>query len=173
MSSSAPKKGQSKGAWVGNNVGAENIEALRHHRVLPSTDLVAARVPGAEAAPTPGEGEAVVFVEHLYHGFGLLASDFFSCFLSFSGPQPHHLAPNVVLQLAAFVVLCEGFMRIEPRLDLWCKLFFFRQQSMPTDKSVPADKSGMKKMTPCGATLVHQWTTSGFPQLPLQDSIKK
>lgn len=101
---------------------------------------MAARVPGAEAAPTPEKGEVVVFEEHFYRGFGLPASNF-SRFLTSFGLQPHHLAPNAVLQLAAFVVLCEGFIGIEPRLDLWRKLFSFKQQSVATDKSALADKS--------------------------------
>ena len=127
MSSSAPGKGQSRGAWVGIEFSTEHIEALRHRRVLPPANPVAARVPGAKAAPTPGDGEVVVFVEHFYRDFGIQASDFFSRFLTFFGLQPHHLAPNAVFQLAAFVVLCEGLTGIEPRLDLWCKLFFFKQ----------------------------------------------
>ncbi|KAE8770067.1 hypothetical protein D1007_58256 [Hordeum vulgare] len=165
MSSSSPKKGQSRGAWVDIEVSAEHIEALRHRRVLPPADLVAARVPGAEAAPTPRKGEVVVFEEHFYRGFGLPASDFFSRFLTFFGLQPHHLAPNAVLQLAAFVVVCEGFIGIEPRLDLWRNIFFFKQQPVATDKSAPADKSGTKQMSPCDAALVHHRTMSGFPQL--------
>ncbi|KAE8775309.1 hypothetical protein D1007_52179 [Hordeum vulgare] len=112
-------------------------------------------------------------MEHFYHGYGLSASDFFSRFLTFFCLQPHHLAPNAVLQLAASVVLCQGFMGIEPHLDLCHKLFFFKQQSVATDKSASADNSRTKKMTPYGAALVHHRTTYGFPQLPLQDSIKK
>ncbi|KAE8802461.1 hypothetical protein D1007_21777 [Hordeum vulgare] len=157
MSSSAPKKGQFRGAWVGSKVSAEHIEALRHRRMLPPADLVAALVPGAEAAPTPEKGEVVVFEEHFYRGFRLPASDFFSRFLTFFGLQPHHLALNAVLQLAAFVVLCEGFIGIESRLDLWLKLFFFKQQFVTTDKSAPADQLGPKPMTPCGP----RWCTTG------------
>ena len=60
----------------------------------------------------------MVFNEHFYRGFGLLASAFFSEWLRFFGLQPHHLAPNAILQLSAFVVLCEGFVGIEPCVDL-------------------------------------------------------
>ncbi|KAE8819935.1 hypothetical protein D1007_02112 [Hordeum vulgare] len=115
----------------------------------------------------PRDGVVVVFKEHFFRGFGLPVSDFFSRFLVFLGLQPHHLAPNAFLQLAAYITLCEGFLGIEPRLDLWCKMFFFNQQSTPTDDL------DIKKMTPCGAALVHHWSASGFPKLPLQDSVKK
>ncbi|KAE8808853.1 retrotransposon ty3-gypsy subclass [Hordeum vulgare] len=139
MSRGAPKKGQFQGAWVGSEVNAEHIEALRHRCMLPPVDLVAARVPDTEATPTPERGEVVVLEEHFYHGFGLPTSDFFSCFLTFFGLQPHHLAPNAILQLAAFVVLCDGFIGIEPRLDLWRKLFFLKHQSVTTDKSTAVE----------------------------------
>lgn len=53
-----------------------------------------------------------MFDEQFYRGFGLPASTFFNNFRTFFGLQPLHLAPNVVLQLASFVFLCEGFLRI-------------------------------------------------------------
>ncbi|KAE8789689.1 hypothetical protein D1007_36119 [Hordeum vulgare] len=89
-----------------------------HRRLLPPASLVAVRIPGAETSPKPQEGEVVVFDEHFYRGFGLPASAFFNNFLTFFGLQPHHLVPNAILQLASFVVLCEGFLGIEPCLDL-------------------------------------------------------
>ncbi|KAE8788197.1 hypothetical protein D1007_37800 [Hordeum vulgare] len=96
MSRSAPKKGQYRRAWVGSDICDGNIEALRDCRMLPPATLVAARVPGAEATPTSKKGEVVVFEEHFYRGFDLPVSDFFACFLTFFGLQPHHLAPNAI-----------------------------------------------------------------------------
>ncbi|KAE8784321.1 hypothetical protein D1007_42104 [Hordeum vulgare] len=172
MSSSAPKKGQHSDAWLGSDICDGNIGALRHRCMLLPSTLVEVQVPGAEAAPTPKEDEVVVFEEHFYIGFGLPASNFFTCFLTFFGLQPHHLAPNAILQLAYLVVLCKAFLGIEPRLDLWQKLFFVKQQSVKMDKAEAAKLKGPRSMTPCGTTLVHHRTTSGFPQMPLQDSIK-
>ncbi|KAE8804702.1 hypothetical protein D1007_19259 [Hordeum vulgare] len=172
MSSSAPKKGPLRAAWAGSVIYDGNIDALRHRRMLPPASLVAARVPDAKTAPTPEKGEVVVFEEHFYRGFGLPTSEFFARFLTFFGLQPHHLAPNAILQLTAFVVLCEGFMGIVPRLDIWRKLFFFKQQSVKMDKAEAAKHKGPKPMTPCGPVLVHHRTTSGFPQMLLQDSVK-
>ncbi|KAE8785329.1 hypothetical protein D1007_40983 [Hordeum vulgare] len=172
MSTSAPEKGQYRGAWVGSDICDGNIDALCHRRMLPPANLVAARVPGAKAAPNPKKGEVVVFEEHFYRGFGLPESDFFARFLTFFGLRPHHLAPNAILQLASFVVLCEGFLEIEHRRDIWRKLFFFKQQSVKMDKAEAAKLTGPKTMTQCSAALVHHRTSSSFPQMPLQDSIK-
>ncbi|KAI5000686.1 hypothetical protein ZWY2020_010645 [Hordeum vulgare] len=114
----------------------------------------------------------MVFTEHFYWGFGLPASAFFAEWLCFFGLQPHHLAPNAILQLSALVVLCEGFMGIEPRVNLWCNLFFFKQQSIAMEKSKVEKLKGPRPMMPCGAALVHHRSKSGFPQMPQQESIK-
>ncbi|KAE8802554.1 hypothetical protein D1007_21743 [Hordeum vulgare] len=141
--------------------------------MLPPASFVTVRIPGAETAPTPQEGEIVVFDEHFYRGFGLPASTFFSNWLVFFSLQLHHLAPNAILQLSSFVILCEGFLWIEPCLDLWQSLFFLKQQSRKMEKAELEKLDDPRPMTPCGAALVHHRSKSGFPQMPLQGSIKQ
>ncbi|KAE8791440.1 hypothetical protein D1007_34129 [Hordeum vulgare] len=170
---SSSKKSSSQGAWMGSEICQGHIDVLRHHRLPPPASQVLVRIPGTETAPTPIAGEVVVFNEHFYRGFGLPASSFFSEWLHFFGLQSHHLALNAILQMSAFVVLCEGFLGIEPRLDLWRSLFFFKQQSIAMEKSEVEKQAGPRPMTPCGAALVHHRSKSGFPQLPLQESIKQ
>ncbi|KAE8779961.1 hypothetical protein D1007_46999 [Hordeum vulgare] len=126
--------------------------------MLPPTEYVAVRLPDGEVSPTPQDCEAVVINEHFAHGFGLPARNFFSRFL---GLKLHHLTANAILLVAAFVRLCEEFLGIEPRLDLWRHLFFFKQQL------VPDGTSDNMKRTACGAALVHHQTNSGFPKVPL------
>ncbi|KAE8805992.1 hypothetical protein D1007_17904 [Hordeum vulgare] len=172
-SGSSSKKGSSNGAWLGSEISDGHIEALRHRRMLPPASLVTVRIPDAETAPTPRDRDIVMFDEHFYMGFGLLASTFFSNWLVFFGLQSHQLAPNAILQLSSFVVLCEGFVGIEPRLDLWQSLFFLKQQSKKMDKAKLEKLDGPCPMTPCGAALVHHRSKSGFPQMPLQESIKQ
>ncbi|KAI4993328.1 hypothetical protein ZWY2020_007641 [Hordeum vulgare] len=41
------------------------------------------------------------------------------------------------------------------------------------DKAEVENLDGSRPMTPCGAALVHHRMKSGFPQMPLQDSMKK
>ncbi|KAE8816904.1 hypothetical protein D1007_05455 [Hordeum vulgare] len=154
------------GAWDGIDINEEHIDVLRHHRKFSLVELDVACVPGTENSPTPRDAEVVVFDEHFARGLGLPASHFFFGFLMHYSVQPYHLGPNAVLQLAGFVTLCEGFLGIEPRLDLWCRLFFFKQWPVK-DKA-----TGEMRMTPCGAALVYHRFESGFPQLPLQDLVK-
>ncbi|KAE8808623.1 hypothetical protein D1007_14692 [Hordeum vulgare] len=163
----------SQGAWLGNEICQGHIDALCHHRLLPPVSQVLVRIPGAETAPTPAAGEVVVFNEHFYRGFRRPGSTFFSEWLHFFSLQPHHLAPNAILQLLAFVVLCEGFLGIEPRLDLWRSFFLFKQQSIAMEKAEVEKLAGLRPMTPCESALVHHRSKSGFPQLPLQESIKQ
>ncbi|KAE8783878.1 hypothetical protein D1007_42629 [Hordeum vulgare] len=134
--------------------------------MIPSAELVAVRLPGGEGSLTPQDGEAVIFNEHFARGFRLPVSHFFSRFLIHFGLRPHHLTANAILQLAAFVTLCEGFLGIEPRLDL-------SHQLLLQAASVLGDAPDTMKMTPCGAALIHHWTATGFPKLPLHDSVKK
>ncbi|KAE8782235.1 hypothetical protein D1007_44411 [Hordeum vulgare] len=163
---SSAQQASLQGAWLGNDVDEDLIDALRHHLLLPLASQVSVRLPGSKASPAPVAGEVVVFAEHFYRGFGLPASSFFVEWLQFFDLQPHHLAPNAILQLAAFVVLCEGFV------DLWRSLFFFKQQSIAMEKSEVEKLKGPRPMTPCGAALVHHRPKSGFPLMPLQDSGK-
>ncbi|KAE8771456.1 hypothetical protein D1007_56659 [Hordeum vulgare] len=120
-----------------------------------------------EGSPSPEAGEAVLFVEHFACEFGLPAIVFLSGFLTHFGLQPHHLAANVVLQLAAYVTLCESFLGVESGLDMWCQLFYLKQQW------VPGGTTGNKQMPDYGVSLVHHRTASGFPKIPFQDSVKK
>ena len=108
------------GVWDGSEVDDDHIEFLRKTRRLPGEDLVRARAaPEREVSPAPEEGERVVFRSHLMRGLGLPASSFFRSFLEFHGLQPHHLTPNTVVLLSAFVTLCEGYLGVLPTLELW------------------------------------------------------
>ena len=65
----------------------------------------------------------MVFRSHFLRGIGLPASAFFCCFLEFYQLQPHHLTPNTVVLLSAFVTLCEGYLGVLPTLELWGEFF--------------------------------------------------
>ncbi|KAE8796847.1 hypothetical protein D1007_28146 [Hordeum vulgare] len=52
-------------------------------------------------------------------------------------------------------------------------LFFFKQQSIAMEKSEVEKLKGPRPMKPCGAALVHHRSKSGFPQMPLQKSVKQ
>ena len=35
----------------------------------------------------------------------------------------HNLAPNFILNISAFIIVCEAFLRITPHFVLWLKTF--------------------------------------------------
>jgi hypothetical protein len=123
---------------------------------------VAVRLPGGELAPQAEGTERVVFFSHFKRGFGLPVSDFLCSFLEFFGLQPHHLGANAVLQLSGFVTLCEGYLGVEPSIDLWACFFFLKQQG---------PEPGV--MSACGAAVISARPRGACPKMPLEDSAKK
>ena len=115
---------QHGGDWDGSNVHADHIDFLRKTRRMPGEDQVRVRLaPKKEITPALEEGERVIFRSHFLRGLGLPASAFFRSFLEFYQLQPHHLTPNTVVLLSAFVTLCEGFLGVLPTLELWGEFF--------------------------------------------------
>ena len=112
------------GDWDGSSLHANHIDFLRKTRRLPGKDQVRVRLaPEKEITPAPEEGERVVFRSHFLRGFGLPLSAFFRSWLDFYQLQPHHLTPNAVVLLSAFVTLCEGYLGVLPTLELWGEFF--------------------------------------------------
>ena len=88
----------------GSTVRDDHIEFLRKTRRLPGEHLVRLRLALVrEVSPVPEEDERVIFYSHCLRGVGLPASGFFCAFLDFYELQPHHLTPNTVVLLSAFV----------------------------------------------------------------------
>jgi hypothetical protein len=115
------------GDWDGSNVHDGHLEFLCQTRRLPHASNVKVRVPPErEISPVPEGGERVVFWSHFFRGFGLPASGFLRSFLDFYGVQPHHLTPNTVVLLSAFVTLCESYLDTLPTLELWGELFYLK-----------------------------------------------
>ena len=151
-------------SWDGSNVHEDHVEFLRQTRRLPGADRVQVRLaPAKEISPAPEEGERVVFRSHCLRGFGLPASGFLRSFLEFYNLQPHHLTPNAVMLLSAFVSLCEGFLGLLPTLELWGE--FFQSKLGTVVAGVPA---------PCGAFIAMRRASENnpFPPIPLIQSVK-
>ena len=105
----------------------------------------------------------MIFRSHCLPGFGLPASGFLRAFLEFYHLQPHHLTPNAVMLLSAFVSLCEGFLGLLPTLELWGE--FFQSKLGTVVAGVPA---------PCGAFIAMRRASENnlFLSIPLIQSVK-
>ena len=147
---------------MGSTVTLDDIAYLRTTRRLPGATEVAAHLPQGEREPRPEGTERVIFIPHFKRGFGLPASGFFHDFLEFFGLQPHHLGAGAIVQLSGFVTLCEGYLGVEPSIDLWVRFFSLKQQ---------APKAG--EMSECGAAIITKRSGADCPKMPLEDSAKK
>ena len=91
--------------------------------VLPAKDLIGWRAADGESFPTADTDEIVVFAPFFYWGFSLLTSSFFRGLLYFYGIELINLNPNSILQISAFIHLCEAFLGIRPHFNLFRYLF--------------------------------------------------
>ena len=113
--------------WDGSNVHEGHIEFLCAMRRLPVAAMVGTRLPDArEILSVLRDGKFIIFWTHFLRGFGLPASGFLCSFLNFYHLQPHHLTPNMVVLLSAFMTFSEGYLSILPTLELWGRFFYLK-----------------------------------------------
>ena len=99
-----------------------DIKKLRGAGYLP--DDIAHRLPDeGQLIPTPGPHERVVFLTHFLRGLGFPLHPFVRGLMFYYGLDFHDLALNFILNISAFIVVCEAFLRIRPHFGLWLKTF--------------------------------------------------
>ena len=64
----------------------------------------------------------------------------------------HHLAPNSILHIAAFIIVCEAFLRTDPHFGLWLKIFSAKT------------KSGGSQFAECGRALISKLPKVCWPE---------
>jgi hypothetical protein len=73
--------------------------------------------------PAPNSTEIMMLKSHMERGLSMSPSSFFTNLLKFYGLQLHHIAPNSLVSVAGYAAVCEGFLGIRPRVDLF-QLYF-------------------------------------------------
>ena len=105
-----------------SSVTEENITKLREAGYLAAD--IAHRLPAeGQIIPTPKPQERVVFLSHFVRGLGLPLHPFVRGLMFYYGLDFHDLAPNFILNISAFIVVCEAFLHIPPHFGLWLKTF--------------------------------------------------
>ena len=100
----------------------EDILKLREAKYLAYE--VSHRLPAqGQAVPAPEPGEFVVFVSHLRRGLGFPMDPFVRGLMFYYGLEFHDLAPESILHISSFIVICEAFLRTTPHFGLWLKTF--------------------------------------------------
>ena len=107
---------------MASSVTKEDIKKLREAGYL-SADI-AHRLPDAgQIVPTPEPHERVVFLTHFVRGLGFPLHPFVRGLMFYYRLDFHDLAPNFTLNISAFIIVCEAFLRIKPHFGLWLKTF--------------------------------------------------
>ena len=110
------------GKWMVSSITEENIKKLREAGYLAAD--IAHRLPDAgQIIPTPEPHERAVFLTHFLCGLGFPLHPFIRGLMFYYGLDFHDLAPNFILNISAFIVVCEAFLRIKPHSGLWLKTF--------------------------------------------------
>ena len=85
---------------------------------------IAHRLPDeGKLIPTPRPHERVVFLPHFLRGLGFPLHPFVRGLMYYYGLDFHDLAPNFILNILAFIIVCEAFLCIQPHFGLWLKTF--------------------------------------------------
>ena len=77
------------------------------------------------------------------------------------GLEFHDLAPESILHISSFIVVCEAFLRITPHFGLWLKTF----------KVEPKVVSG--EHAECGGAMVSKMRNVTWPIGTFNDSVKE
>ena len=105
-----------------SSVTEEDVLKLREARFL--TGEIWHRLPAqGQVIPTPKPGESVVFMSHFLRGLGFPTDPFVRGLMYYYGLEFHDLAPESILHISSFIVMCEAFLRITPHFGLWLKTF--------------------------------------------------
>ena len=73
----------------------------------------------------------------------------------------HDLAPNFILNISAFIVVCEAFLCVRPHFGLWLKVFNVK----------PKVVSG--EHAECGGAMVSKMPNVTWPTGTFNDSVKE
>ena len=156
--------------WQSSTVSQAGLEKLVQSGHLPErTDAQEWIVPGNETEPQPSAGYVVSFVAFHRHGFALPANKFFRGLLDYYGIALHHLNPNGIQDIATFVAICEGYMRIPPHFDLW-RWFF--SVALKAPKEVDGVPQGEPYPVGCACIHLRHDRSRDFPRMKLSKSNK-
>ena len=105
-----------------SSVMEEDMLKLREAKFL--TAEISHRLPAQrQAIPSPQPGESKVFMSHFLRGLGFPMDPFLRGLMFYYGLEFHDLAPESILHISSFIVVCEAFLRIKPHFGLWLKIF--------------------------------------------------
>ena len=107
---------------MASSVTEGHIKTLRGARYLAAD--IAHRLPATrQVIPTPEPQEMVVFLTHFVRGLGFPLHPFVRGLMFYYGLDFHDLAPNFILNISVFIVVCKAFLRIKPHFGMSLRTF--------------------------------------------------
>jgi hypothetical protein len=107
------------GYWVKCHIKDAHVQALEDEGTVAPWVESQWRTNHKALVPAPNPTEILMLKSHVERGHSMPPSHFFSNLLKFYGLQLHHIAPNSLVSVAGYAALCEGFLGIRPRVDLF------------------------------------------------------
>ena len=127
--------------WCHSDITLQHLEGLVHRGLLCArTTAEEWRLPDDVDASSSPDGYVVSFAHFHERGFTTPAHKFLRGLLHYYKVELHHLTPNGIQHIAAFVALCGGFLGISPHFDLWRYIFavtLLKKREKRQELSVP------------------------------------
>ena len=164
-SSAAAEDKALRGLWIPSTVADEELRTAEEEGLIYTGSW---RSAAGHPTPAPIAGEHVHFLSHILRGISLPPSDFLLRVLEFYGVQLHNLPPNSILELSAFVALCEGYLGVRPSLTLFRYYFGIRKNSISAGVPYTTGTLSLSlrrgRVYPkiCASESVKQWAGSFF-----------
>ena len=134
-----------------SSITEEDIKRLREARYLIAE--ISHQLPSrGQVIPTPEPNESVVFVSHFLRGLGLALDPFVRGLMFYYGLDFHDLAPDSLLHIWTFIVICEAFLHITPHFGLWLKTFDVKPKMIEGQHAA------------CGGTLISKLAGTVWPE---------
>ena len=96
-----------QGQWMASSVTEEDVKKLREARYL--TTEIPHRLPAqGQVVPTLEPNESVIFISHFLRGLGFSVDPVVRGLMFYYGLDFHYLAPDSVLHISSFIVVCEA-----------------------------------------------------------------
>ena len=144
---------------MASSIKKKDIKELREAGYL-AKEIVRRLPAKGQIVPTLEPHERVVFLTHFVRGLGFPLHPFVRGLMFYYGLEFHDLAPNFLLNMSAFIVVCEAFLRIPPHFGLWLKTFNVK----------PKVVSGQQ--AECGGAMVGKMPNVTWPEGSFVETVK-
>jgi hypothetical protein len=123
------------GYWQKSHVKDSDVQAMEGEGTVAPQAESGWRTDFKAPVPIPNPSEIVMPKSHVERGLSMPPSLFFTNLLKFYELQLHHISPNSLVFVVGYAALCEGYLGIRPRVDLF-QLFFSVRANYEDDGSL-------------------------------------